>query len=130
MRKVDIDFTDAVNKGVRGNFDNTRVDVVNTTDGGTRVEVYLHGNNICALQRDANGYMNNWFISTCGFDTNVTNARLNAFVSRCIPPNGISIRKKNFATHWYFDGRDMGCLSTLNMSDYVAAIAHAEGGAK
>lgn len=103
---------------------------VGPLNGGMSVEVYLHGNNICAVQRDANGYMNNWFISTCGWNSNVTNARLNAFVSRCIPPNGISIRIENRSTHWYFDGKDMGHLSTLNMSDYVAAIAAAERSAK
>lgn len=122
MRKVDIDFTNAVNMAVRGNFGNTRVDVVNTTDGGTRVEVYLHGNNICALQRDANGVLRNWGISTCGWDKNVTAARLNAFVNRCLPSLGVSIHKKNLSTHWFFLGKDMGCFIALNKSDYLAAV--------
>lgn len=103
---------------------------IGNTEGiriGNEYRILLHGNQIFSVKR---GNEHNWEFSTCGWDTNVTTARLNACAAGLNLP--IVFRIIKGTTHWCYNGmyRPMDRNGKLDSDTFNTISAIEKGGAK
>ena len=118
MRKIDELTYTAVLHGEPFRKDNTSVVVKDFQHGcleETVLTVNLFGNEIARIVWKGRPLAKriDWAVSTCGWATNTTCARLNAVLKAI--DGGVTCHVRREEMHFYVDGRDAGAWGTFTM---------------
>ena len=120
-RKGDMRMCAAINTYCSGVFGRgTYVRTDNSHSNGkwcAKTTVTLHGHEIACLWKK-DGAIIDWKIDTCGYSTDVTLRRINAFVHLCLGLTSVDFKRRSWRTVMFWCGRDMGEHDYMNKTMY------------